>query len=267
MNNLSILTNPKRGYCSEKVLTLIFATIFAGCFVFSILNFPSQALANGFPENCYNPFDLTIPGPSCTVPPEPYCGDGIINGDEDCDEGANNGVECTPDYGSSCTYCSSECTIVELQGPYCGDGIINGEEECEDDEDCHCGRVCSDCSCVPPPQPYCGDGNLDDGEECDDGNNIDGDGCSATCTIEIPEPYCGDGNLDAGEECEVGHECNSPQGYTCNLQTCLCEEEPPQPYCGDGNLDAGEECDDGNNIDGDGCSANCTIEIPEPYCG
>jgi cysteine-rich repeat protein len=31
---------------------------------------------------------------------------------------------------------------------------------------------------------FCGDGNLDPAEECDDGNNIPGDGCSATCTIE-----------------------------------------------------------------------------------
>ena len=30
--------------------------------------------------------------------------------------------------------------------------------------------------------------------------------------------------------------------------------------CGDNNLDPGEQCDDGNNADGDGCSANCTIE-------
>lgn len=36
------------------------------------------------------------------------------------------------------------------------------------------------------------------------------------------------------------------------------------PVCGDGVLDAGEECDDGNLMDGDGCSANCTIT---PYCG
>ncbi len=36
------------------------------------------------------------------------------------------------------------------------------------------------------------------------------------------------------------------------------------PFCGDGTLDAGEACDDGNNIDGDGCSANCTVEA---FCG
>jgi len=36
------------------------------------------------------------------------------------------------------------------------------------------------------------------------------------------------------------------------------------PFCGDGTLDAGEACDDGNHVDGDGCSANCTVEA---YCG
>jgi cysteine-rich repeat protein len=30
--------------------------------------------------------------------------------------------------------------------------------------------------------------------------------------------------------------------------------------CGNGILETGEECDDGNNLNGDGCSALCTIE-------
>jgi cysteine-rich repeat protein len=39
--------------------------------------------------------------------------------------------------------------------------------------------------------------------------------------------------------------------------------DPGCDYCGDGSLNSrasGEECDDGNNEDGDGCSANCTVE-------
>jgi cysteine-rich repeat protein len=35
-----------------------------------------------------------------------------------------------------------------------------------------------------PTCQVCGNGIVETGEECDDGNNIDGDGCSATCTIE-----------------------------------------------------------------------------------
>ena len=39
---------------------------------------------------------------------------------------------------------------------------------------------------TPPTAPLslCGNGTLDLGEKCDDGNNIGGDGCSATCKIE-----------------------------------------------------------------------------------
>jgi len=40
----------------------------------------------------------------------------------------------------------------------------------------------------------------------------------------------------------------------------LCPPPPPPPVCGNQILETGEECDDGNIIDGDGCSANCTIE-------
>lgn len=32
------------------------------------------------------------------------------------------------------------------------------------------------------------------------------------------------------------------------------------PRCGNGRVEGEEECDDGNNLDGDGCSANCQIE-------
>ena len=36
--------------------------------------------------------------------------------------------------------------------------------------------------------------------------------------------------------------------------------------CGDGNPDPGEQCDDGNLVNGDGCDANCQIEVPQE-CG
>ncbi|MCX6764453.1 MAG: VWA domain-containing protein [Candidatus Nealsonbacteria bacterium] len=43
----------------------------------------------------------------------------------------------------------------------------------------------------------------------------------------------------------------------------LCPPPPPPPVCGNQTLEAGEECDDGNIINGDGCSASCTIEQPQ----
>ena len=38
------------------------------------------------------------------------------------------------------------------------------------------------------PTPFCGDGAVNvSTEQCDDGNNLSGDGCSATCTTEVPQ--------------------------------------------------------------------------------
>jgi cysteine-rich repeat protein len=34
--------------------------------------------------------------------------------------------------------------------------------------------------------------------------------------------------------------------------------------CGNGTVDPGEECDDGDNIDGDGCAFDCTVEQDVP---
>ncbi len=61
-----------------------------------------------------------------------YCGDGSVNQpSEQCDNGQNNGQVCSPPYGGSCTYCSSQCQTVTIQGPYCGDGLINDNEQCD----------------------------------------------------------------------------------------------------------------------------------------
>jgi cysteine-rich repeat protein len=39
-----------------------------------------------------------------------------------------------------------------------------------------------------------------------------------------------------------------------------------ESFCGDGILDAGEQCDDGNSVNGDGCSAMCTLEVGGDGC-
>jgi large repetitive protein len=38
--------------------------------------------------------------------------------------------------------------------------------------------------CICTGSGYCGDSKVDAREQCDDGNNIDGDGCSASCLTE-----------------------------------------------------------------------------------
>lgn len=57
------------------------------------------------------------------------CGNAAVELGEECDAGSGNGVLCTPSYGSSCEYCSSECISVSLSGSFCGDGVCDAQED------------------------------------------------------------------------------------------------------------------------------------------
>jgi cysteine-rich repeat protein len=48
--------------------------------------------------------------------------------------------------------------------------------------------------------------------------------------------------------------------YDISHITFCGNNEVVEPYCGDGIVNGVEECDDGNDVDGDGCSANCALE-------
>ncbi len=90
----------------------------------------------------------------CESPAPSVCGNGAKEGDEQCDSGSANGQVCTAAAGEVCTYCSSTCANV----------IVEGDPA--------------------PTVSTCGDGTLDQGEVCDDHNTTSGDGCSVTCTVE-----------------------------------------------------------------------------------
>jgi fibro-slime domain-containing protein len=139
---------------------------------------------------------------------------------------------------------------------------------------------------VDYPSSVCGNGIKEDNEGCDDGNNVSGDGCSASCVVEphwtcptpgkpcIHDTICGDGMIEATEACDDG---NTIDGDGCSADcTVECGWECPAGMncraakCGDGMVAGKEQCDDGNTTDGDGCSANCTLEskpagVPEGW--
>jgi cysteine-rich repeat protein len=48
-------------------------------------------------------------------------------------------------------------------------------------------------------------------------------------------------------------------------ESAVCDADCTAVDCGDGtrNATAGEECDDGNNVDGDGCEADCSLPAPQ----
>jgi fibro-slime domain-containing protein len=109
----------------------------------------------------------------------PKCGDGIINGTEQCDDGPNNSDTA---YGG----CTTQCTI----GPYCGDGTVDAAfgEECDDGVN-QSTTYGTTTGCAPGCRKpgYCGDGKIDSvHEQCDDGA-ANGTGlCTATCGLVIP---------------------------------------------------------------------------------
>ena len=210
------------------------------------------------------------------------CGDGVLQGDEGCDDNnltANDGcsASCTVEGGWSCTGQPSVCTH------QCGNGTFEAGEACDDGNTSNgdgCSSVCFvesgySCSGVPSVCAHtCGNGALNPGEVCDDNNAANGDGCSNTCQVEagynctgapsVCTFVCGNGAFDNGETCDDGDAasgdgcssvCQIEPGWLCSGMPSLCA-----PQCGDGLIRGGETCDDGNTSSADGCSFNCAVE-------
>ncbi|MDH3654275.1 MAG: C25 family cysteine peptidase [Myxococcales bacterium] len=74
----------------------------------------------------------------------------------------------------------------------------------------------------------------------------------------------GQPNAGADEDCARMKGDSTWEDRKCtDIERYVCEGPP---FCGSSARGAGEECDDGNTVDGDGCSATCTLEAPAP-CG
>jgi len=232
----------------------------------------------------------------CAQPPPPACGDGVINGADECDDGANNGDTLA---------CKSDCTLQA-----CGDGFLGIGEGCDDGneiDDDECSNTCIPASC--------GDTVVQAPEQCDDGNAVNTDECLDTCAsascgdsfVQAGVEACDDGNLDATdactseckdavcgdtfvqadvEECDDGNADNTDECVTgCNAAACgdtfvqagveqcddgnaintdACVMGCKAAACGDTFLQGGvEQCDDGNMINNDGCSSTCKLEVYE----
>jgi cysteine-rich repeat protein len=175
---------------------------------------------------------------SCSLPKAPVCGNGVVEGSEQCDDGNT----------TSGDGCSNVCAA---EGPVCGNGVKEGTEICDD------GNLVSNDGCSSSCRAeYCGDGIKQSNEQCDDGNWVNRDGCSALCVLETST--CGNGVIEGNEQCDDGNKVN---GDGCS-SNCSVEK---LAVCGNGTLEGTEQCDDGNTVSGDGCSSTCAKEIP--VCG
>ena len=285
--------NPRR-QCALLHLGAIAALIFAGCSSASIINSgqgggAGQGTAGGGGKGGNGTssgaggFILTLPDASADHPGGGNCGDGVIERNEDCDDGntlSGDGCSriCQVESNYQCKEPGQPCENLAK----CGNGFLTSNETC-DDGNTVSGDGCSfDCSKVEPGYqcrvpgkpctPKCGDGTKSGVETCDDGNTASGDGCSATCHIETgfkcddstptkcSKTTCGDGKKEGGEGCDDGNTvpfdgCSED----CQIEPDCAGSSGCTSQCGDGIV-LGEDCDDGNAASGDGCSKDCKQE-------
>ncbi len=183
----------------------------------------ATALVVGCGDGGFSPLDV-----------QPVCGDGVVEGSEQCDDGNYDNAD----------YCLATCRIAS-----CGDGYLEaGVEECDDGNN-RGGDACEP-DCTVGSSTGCGNGTVEPGEECDDGNTQNSDACLADCTVAT----CGDGFAQLGvEDCDDGNTDDADGcGSDCKLTgaasgTCPGLELP---------LTAGNQ----TNLVGDTATATDTVE-------
>lgn len=261
---------------------------------------PVTVVSSGEPDDDPDPVDdparpINAPTPSDEIlveeDPPPYCGDGALNDDEQCDDAnreAQDGCSANclvVEQGFACPTPGSRCELaaicgdrLQLAGEQCDDGNLDGEDGCA--ANCQIER---DFVCPTPGQPCvssveCGDGVISGDETCDDGNAAEGDGCGVTCLLETGWAcpivnarclaVCGDGLLLGLEQCDDGETtsgdgcsatCGNQDGFVCAVPGEACV----RAVCGNREPESNEGCDDGpNDVPFDGCF-NC---VREPTC-
>lgn len=87
---------------------------------------------------------------------------------------------------------------------------------------------------------------------------FDSDSGVANCSLIDPATNAWADDLPAGTYAVAVS--NYPVTQTVSAYIVSIQVTPPS--CGDHKVQTGEDCDDGAHVDGDGCSAGCTWEIP-----
>jgi cysteine-rich repeat protein len=182
----------------------------------------------------------------------PVCGNGIVEGGEDCDDGGTAGGDC----------CSASCGFESLGSP------------CDDGDACTESDFCDGGACEPGPPLVCDDGAFCNGEEtCDSGSGClsgtppaTGDGVDCTVdscdedgdvVVHAPDDslcddglYCnGSETCDAIDDCQPGVPPPTDDGVACTIDSCdevgdSVVHAPDDSICDDGLYCNGSEtCD------------------------
>lgn len=232
------------------------------------------------------------------IPPGDTCGNGVVDGNEQCDDGnLDQDDGCTTQCEFSCVDdadCDDldNCNGVETCTEYraCDDSDPDLEEGIECGEDKSCWRGV----CVPNA---CGDAKRDPGERCDDGNLDPDDGCTPDCELTCED----DGDCVEKDECLGERRCRD-DGRHRGLKVCVggtvlddetvctikdtriktvCGDPDSDKNgwcldgvctcsgCGDGEVNGDERCDDGS-LNGttqspNDCSISCRVVTCQNY--
>jgi len=152
---------------------------------------------------------------SVNIVAAPVCGDGIKNGQEQCD-----GTDGVPEHYT----CTTQCTLEYV--PFCGDQIVNDSETCEIGQTQPCeidgyqgNQPCNqDCmgwgECILTES--CGDGILNDSEQCDAGTQ--------TCSQEGIWSECVQDSQAGTENCSNGLDDDCNGLIDCADDACKAEQ-------------------------------------------
>jgi hypothetical protein len=211
------------------------------------------------------------------------CGDGMVSGNEVCDEGVLGGETCeTQGFTGGTLECSLGCSGYNTAAcTLCGDGKVEGSEQCDGSNlaGATCQTLgfnaggslsCSGCSFNTSAcsDNTCGDGTVSGTDQCDCGS-------SSSCTsAQLSGKTCASFTSPAGSSYDGGTlGCLSPNNCSFDMTGCY--------YCGNGKIDPGETCDgaalDNQTCVGLGfasgslsCGANCQfntascVSVPNP---
>ncbi|MBW2992801.1 thrombospondin type 3 repeat-containing protein [Candidatus Woesearchaeota archaeon] len=189
--------------------------------------------------------------------PSVSCGNGVIEGSEQCDDGNLAGGDC----------CTAQCMLE----PGCPGADSDGDGITDDIDACPMEYGVPENNGCPVSADSDGDGITDDIDACPmaygtpenngcpaadsdgDGVNDDADACPMQAGpadnngCPVVSDQDGDGIADDVDACPM--EYGIPENNGC-----------PSVSCGNGVIEGGEQCDDGNLAGGDCCTAQCMIE-------
>ncbi|MEM9452630.1 MAG: lamin tail domain-containing protein [Myxococcota bacterium] len=170
------------------------------------------------------------------------CGDGLVQGNEDCDGDDLNGEDCESlGYPGGRLLCADDCSFDEASCERCGNGMVDEGEQCDLEQ--FGGLSC---------QTKVVGGGFDNGELI----------CLPNCTIDTSGcGICGNGTIEPAEACDsdnlVGQDCPS-QGFGGGIlgcaTDCLAFDTTNCESCGNDVIEGDEVCD-GVELDGQDCAS------------